>query len=311
MPQIILDFNKLKTASKFLTYSLLVALPLTFPTNVLAQPTTAPTPAVSQPANSSEDAIIKKLVGQWENKDSSGQNISFIFTADGKMFLIMGFGEKSVAYPLKYQINSTPNPMYLDITLPDNPKPVLTIFDFTADGQMRLQIQGTNPGQPRPTKFSADISLFKKVSDNATLPKNVEILDPSQEKPANNPQSEAKQIVGAMNRAQQAYFLENGKFAKTIQELQIGIESTTENYRYRIVSQGKNNQSVVQTATAKKPDLKSYTGIVFIRKIKGETLTNTAICETVKPATQAPAIPKIPTKASQGVQCPAGSILLP
>ena len=65
MPQIIIDLNKLKTTSKFLTYSLLVALPLTFPTNVLAQQTTAPTPTVSQPANSSEDAIIKKLEGQW------------------------------------------------------------------------------------------------------------------------------------------------------------------------------------------------------------------------------------------------------
>jgi len=311
MPQIFLDFNKLKTASKLLTYSLLVALPLTFPTNVLAEPTISPTPTVSQPVNSSEDTTVKKLLGQWENKDSSGQNISFIFTADGKMFLIMGFGEKSVAYPLKYQINSTPKPMYLDITLPDNPKPVLTIFDFTADGQMRLQIQGTNPGQPRPTNFSADVSLFKKVSDNATLPQNVEVIDPNTEKAANNPQTEAETIVKSMNRAQQAYFVENNKFAKNLQDLKIGIESETKNYRYRILSQGKNNQSIVQTATAKKPDLKSYTGIVFIRKIKGETLTNAAICETVKPATKAPAIPKIPTKASQQVQCPTGSILLP
>ena len=179
MPQIIIDLNKLKTTSKFLTYSLLVALPLTFPTNVLAQQTTAPTPTVSQPANSSEDAIIKKLVGQWENKVSLGTKINFIFTADGKMFLIMQIGEKSAAYPLKYEINSTANPMSLDITLPDNPKPVLTIFDFTADGQMRIQIEGTNPGQPRPTNFTADVSLFKKISDDPTLSQNIELIDPT------------------------------------------------------------------------------------------------------------------------------------
>ena len=69
MPQIFLDFNKLKTASKFLTYSLLVALPLTFSTNVLAEPTISPIPTGSQPANSSGDAIVKKLLGQWSKKD--------------------------------------------------------------------------------------------------------------------------------------------------------------------------------------------------------------------------------------------------
>jgi hypothetical protein len=308
MPYLVLDFNKLKNASKFLTYSLLVALPLTFHTNVLAQPTTAPTPTVSQPANSSEDAILKKLLGKWENKDSLGMDVNFLFTADGKLFLIMGIAEKSGAYPLEYRINSTPNPMYLDIILPDNPKPVLTIFDFTADGKMRLQIKDTNPGQPRPNKFSPDVSVFTKVSDNTTLPENVEVIDPNMEKSANNP--EAETIIKSMNRAQQAYFIEFNKFAKTIQELQMGMNSESENYRYRVISQGKNNQRVVQTATAKKPDLKSYTGIVFLKKTNGEILTNTAICATVKPATKPPAIPKIPTKAAQEVQCPAGSILL-
>ncbi|MTJ08966.1 MULTISPECIES: type IV pilin-like G/H family protein [unclassified Anabaena] len=310
MPYLVLDFDKLKNASKFLTYSLLVALPLTFHTNVLAQPTTAPTPTVSQPANSSEDAILKKLLGRWENKDSLGLDINFLFTADGKLFLIMGIAEKSAAYPLEYRINSTPNPMYLDIILPDNPKPVLTIFDFTTDGKMRLQLKDTDPGQPRPNQFSPDVSLFTKVSDNTTLPENVEVIDPNMEKPANNPEAEAEIIIKSMNRAQQAYFIELNKFANTIQELKIGIESETENYRYRIIPQGKNNQRVVQTATAKKPDLKSYTGIVFIKKNNSEILPNTAICVTVKPATKPPAIPKIPTKAAQEVQCPVGSSLL-
>jgi Type IV pilin-like G and H, putative len=310
MPQIIIDFNKLKTAGKFLTYSLLVALPLTFHPKVLAQEVIPLKPIISQPANSSKDAVVKKLVGQWEAKDASGPNVNFMFTADGTMFLIMVVGDKSAAYPLKYQINSTQNPIYLDITLPENPKPVLTIIDFPGDGQMRMQIDGTNPGQPRPTDFSKNVSLFKKVSDNETLPQNVEVIDPKMEKSANNPQAEAETMIKSMNRAQQAYFLEFNKFAKTIQELQIGIESETENYHYRIVSSGKKNQSVVQTATAKKTNLKSYTGIVFIKKVKGETLTNTAICESVKPATKPPAIPKIPSKESPEVKCPLGSILL-
>jgi hypothetical protein len=310
MPSIILDSNKLKAASKFLTYSLLVALPLILHTNVLAQRAIPLTPTVSQSANSSEDSIVKKLMGEWENKDSLGTNVNFIFGGDGKMFLIMEVGEKSAAYPLKYTIDSTKSPMYLDIKLPDSPKPVLTIFDFTEDGKMRMQIEGTNPGEPRPSNFSADVSVFNKVAENTTLPENIELIDPSLEKPINSPEDEAKQTIRTMNSAQQTYFLDVNKFAKTIQELKVSIESENNNYRYRIFSQGKDGQNIIHTATAKKPNLKSYTGIVFTRKVKGESFTNVAICETVNYANDPPRIINIPRKVSQQFQCPSDSILL-
>jgi len=43
-------------------------------------------------------------------------------------------------------------------------------------------------------------------------------------------QSEAKQYTGAMNRGQQAYFLEKGSFADTYDNLRIGIKTQTDNY---------------------------------------------------------------------------------
>lgn len=45
-------------------------------------------------------------------------------------------------------------------------------------------------------------------------------------------QSEAKNYVGAVQRAQQAYRIENAQFAPGVTELQIGIPTQTENYTY-------------------------------------------------------------------------------
>jgi type IV pilus assembly protein PilA len=47
--------------------------------------------------------------------------------------------------------------------------------------------------------------------------------------------SEARNYVGAMNRAQQAYFLENkGKFSNSFDNLGLGIKNQTANYNYSI-----------------------------------------------------------------------------
>ena len=45
-------------------------------------------------------------------------------------------------------------------------------------------------------------------------------------------QSEAKNYVGAVQRAQQAYRIENAAFAQDINSLQIGLPAETENYSY-------------------------------------------------------------------------------
>ena len=47
-------------------------------------------------------------------------------------------------------------------------------------------------------------------------------------------QSEAKTYIGSMNRAQQAYYMENGEFTDAIPELGLGIQSSTDNYSYTV-----------------------------------------------------------------------------
>lgn len=45
-------------------------------------------------------------------------------------------------------------------------------------------------------------------------------------------QSEAKQTLGALNRGQQAYRLENPAFATNIDQLALGVEDSTSNFSY-------------------------------------------------------------------------------
>lgn len=314
MPKIFLYFGKLPIASKWLTSSVFISLLMTLDTTVLAQRTTAPLPSPSlspQPTN----PISQKLLGQWEGRETFSpvpRNLTLIFTPEGKLFMLVPDSNKFVAVEFKYGINPTPKPMQMDVTISNNPTPVLTIFEFTADDQLRLQLYDTNPGKPRPKAFSQTASLFKKVSDITTLPDNTQLLDPPsvEDQIRKEPEVEAKQLIGSMNRAQQAYYIEYSKFASTINQLQVGIKPETETYRYRVVPSRQGSQSVISTAAAKNPELKSYTGVVFVRKVKGETLTYSAICETVKPSTIPPVQPQLPKKESQQVQCPAGSLLL-
>jgi type II secretory pathway pseudopilin PulG len=249
-----------------------------------------------------------RLSGQWQAKNPvSGETLTLIFTPDGKFFVLLPSGsETPVAQQLGYRIDPVPQPMHIDVTFPGTNESVKTIFEFTADGQLRLQVAETNPGEPRPTAFSPSATLFKKVSDATTLPGNAQVSD-LQSQVNRAQQSEGKQYVGSMNRVQQAYYLENQKFANEINELGIGIKPETENYRYRIVPQGNSTQSVMMTAQAKRPELRSYTGAVFVVKDNNENLTIAAICETDQPSSTPPAMPIAPSNIKTPIQCPSGS----
>lgn len=84
-------------------------------------------------------------------------------------------------------------------------------------------------------------------------------------------QSEAKTYVGSVNRAQQAYRIENtAGFAGNIDDLKIGIPISTDNYTYAISGTAVNTTSI--TATAKDPtSLKGFAGGVTILTATGQT----------------------------------------
>jgi prepilin-type N-terminal cleavage/methylation domain-containing protein len=96
-------------------------------------------------------------------------------------------------------------------------------------------------------------------------------------------QSEAKTYTGSMNRAQQAYYLENTAFSSQIGTLGLGIATQTVNYQYSAVllSGGTSvvsNQAQVILATA---PLKSYVGIVEVttQAATSEATTVAVLCE--------------------------------
>lgn len=96
-------------------------------------------------------------------------------------------------------------------------------------------------------------------------------------------QSEAKALLGAMNRAQQAYYMENLTFADNaaLSDLGLGIVTQTENYLYTI--NGGDSTSVTnQAQPGTTSRLKAYIGGVQINTANnpGETLVIAILCES-------------------------------
>jgi type IV pilus assembly protein PilA len=105
-------------------------------------------------------------------------------------------------------------------------------------------------------------------------------------------QSEAKQYVGAIVRAQQAYYLEEGKFTSTFDELAKVVKASTTNYEYTMV-EGTGALDSVTAFGKSKPtskSLKSYVGGVQVATVasgtgadaKKESTTFGGLCESTE-----------------------------
>jgi type II secretory pathway pseudopilin PulG len=109
-------------------------------------------------------------------------------------------------------------------------------------------------------------------------------------------QSENKQYVSAMNKAQQAVFIETSAFATSFDALGIGIKTETTNFKYSIRATKK---AAFNYGVAKDNNLKSYVGGVFrvpaknfeSNAAKEEITTRFILCEADSPGTIKPAEP--------------------
>ncbi|NJO61754.1 MAG: prepilin-type N-terminal cleavage/methylation domain-containing protein [Richelia sp. RM2_1_2] len=94
-------------------------------------------------------------------------------------------------------------------------------------------------------------------------------------------QSEAKTVVGTMNRAQQAYYMESGGFAITSNDfgnLGLGVATQTNNYIYKLAG----NASIVTNQSQPKVNaVKAYVGGVSLGTIAAtsEATTLASLCE--------------------------------
>ena len=95
-------------------------------------------------------------------------------------------------------------------------------------------------------------------------------------------QSEGRNNIGAVNRAQQARYLESAVFATGTDAfgvLGIGIPTQTTNYKYDTASTDA-KVSVLNSATPIINNLKSYAGLVFTTQINNQSATRAIACES-------------------------------
>lgn len=277
-----------------------------------------PLPGLSQPENpspipevrSQTDPISQKLIGEWQASDpDSGEFVQLIFAPNHQLFFILPADDGSaIAIQVDYHVETASQPMHLDMALtPD--EIALTIFEFTPEGMLRLEFKDVTPGQPRPTTFSDTALLFTKISDNTTVPDDISVIEVE---PSTHQSSQVipMQYISLLNQAQQVYYLENGQFANTLEQLKIATTLETALYDYEIVPQGNPAMSVAITAHPKDKGLPSYIGAVFVTTINGLPTTVSGICQSQEPATSAPPMPIPPTANAKTIQCPVGSHLL-
>jgi type II secretory pathway pseudopilin PulG len=117
--------------------------------------------------------------------------------------------------------------------------------------------------------------------------------------------ADARQQVAAMNRRQQAYFLENNRFASTFDELGGGFSPETTSYSYSIT---KTDQQAFHYANTQFFRLKSSVGAVAIVQLNGQTSTVAIVCENSQPGISRPAPPII--SSNQPPTCAPGTTLV-
>ncbi|MEG4107844.1 type IV pilin-like G/H family protein [Microcoleus sp. S13_C5] len=127
-------------------------------------------------------------------------------------------------------------------------------------------------------------------------------------------QSEAKQYVRSMNRAQQAYFAEKGVFATSLDALDLGLKSQTTNYNYSVIAGKKAAFSYGVSRTVQK-DTKSVVGAVFLvptplANAKKAADTSTMITILCIAKSDSPTPPPEPININGKLACGDGTVEL-
>ncbi|MEG4285515.1 type IV pilin-like G/H family protein [Microcoleus sp. A006_D1] len=243
-----------------------------------------------------QNSVAKKLIGRWQIQ-VSGQSFILIFTQEGKLFLS---NSATSLMELEYRTDVNRQPKYLDL-LVGNQVIARTIFDLTADDQLRLELD--NIGESRPTSFSSNAKVFRKISEQTALPANLTVVNlEEQQKRAR--QAKAKNYVGMMNQAQRAVYAETNSFTSSIEKLQLGMKSEIENYFYSIIL-SNNNRFVQSIALPKIDGLRNYIGIVYlVKSASGEPTTSSILCQSNQPSKKLPGSPVFNSRSN--LQCPVG-----
>jgi hypothetical protein len=294
-------------STKLITLRVMLAL-LTFGIPIITQSSLAKT--IKQPQIvPKHQKLLTQLLGKWQAKDpSSGKIVTLVFAQKNQLFIILEpENQEYTAIKMGYKINFNTKPMQIDILVDDEQK-VTTIFELTK-GKLHLELEGTTPGQIRPTAFSTKSSFFKKISNVTTLPEDVRVVEANTQAKQSR-RNIAEQYLDILNKAQQAYYKKAGKFATNLDEMGIITTLETEFYLYQIIPAGDLNKSVIITAQAKTAEFPSYTSVVFANQNNDKTSTSAGICVTNNPSTLPPTTIKYSSNKLLEIECPVGSHLV-
>lgn len=123
--------------------------------------------------------------------------------------------------------------------------------------------------------------------------------------------SEGRSYTGSMNRAQQAYFLEEERFSETVADLGLGIAEGTENYQFQVTM--LDDLAVRNVALPQDASGSTYAGYVWVSTLSDGSAWSTAqVCEGPYSPEPPPPIelPTLPTNDETPLPCPDGFTLL-
>lgn len=126
----------------------------------------------------------------------------------------------------------------------------------------------------------------------------------------NSKEAEGRQYVASINRAQQAYYIENRMFMidnspAGWRSLALGIKTQTANYKYSISPIAEEGVNAFADATLINRYLRNYTGVVGLirHNVQSKKTTQAIVCQTKDPG----AAPVHGTVSSMEVTCPANA----
>jgi type IV pilus assembly protein PilA len=257
--------------------------------------------------------MFDKLTNQWCIKDLGSSNGTFVRSQRVTDAVIQGVTEIQlsqevhlVAVPDMGAIPTVMSPMAARPNPATNPTVISSNVAATNfPSHSNVAAQETNPkeygNKPIKRRLAFPIISVTLITVLAA------IAMPSFLNQANKAkQSEAKQFSGTIARSEQAYYLENSKFATTLDELgKNNIYSDHNDYVHWIYPIGSN--AVQQIAMPKKQTLKTYTSVVAVDSRNSTNSTNVAMCESLE-AGPAPLdfLVKASSLSSGTAVCPPG-----
>jgi len=251
--------------------------------------------AQAEPAPEFAEAIL----GQWFSPSAlGGEPLTFIFTEAGILHFIITLPRgRTVSQEFGYEITSG-SPNAIDLMLP-NGETVATIAQITESGELLFQIEGTQPGLPRPTEFDENVARFERVSSSTELPARLveaNVLD----------------ALIDISRAQRTHYLEFREFADSLEPLNSDpVPLDTDDYRIELEVSQTTPESVRITATPKREELRSFTsGVFMVANERGLEVSLVGICRSDEPEMTPPAMPIPPDTPEGTVTCAPGSHLM-